>query len=134
MKIDSTIDLSALPLTRPAEKRTASALHDPLNWRGAGSAILPLAAIDVEAVLEIAELAVCIAEIPQATPTCFNGGCEDVFNMSGEGVRFRDLQPARRAARGNARPVKRFADIYIAESRDNALVQQGGFDLGFFPF
>ena len=82
--------------------------------------------------LEIAELAVRIGKIPQRAAARFNRGREHVFYMGGEGVRLRDLQPARRAARGDARAVERFADIYIAEPRHDALVEQGGFNLGLF--
>jgi len=64
-----------LALASPTEKCTSSALHNALYRRGAALAGFTLAAIDVEAVLEIAKLAIGITKIAQATSASFNSVC-----------------------------------------------------------
>lgn len=108
-------------------------MHDPLHRRPTGRTGLPLAVIDAEGVLEIAELAIGRGEILQRGATSLDGFSDDGIDFSGQAFRAGLADAGSDPARGDSGPKQGLADIDIAEPGNEFLVQQRGLDRRLFP-
>src|SRR5690606_11628303 len=118
-------------LTDGAEEGRAAALHDALDPAATafGAARLMLAAVDVEAMLEIALAALDIGEILQGRAARRDGVMQDVANLDRQPLQPRTADLARRRQGRDARPIQGLAHIDVAQTRHDALVQQADLDV-----
>ncbi len=113
-----------------AEEAGATRLYDAFYATGAGGAlaILALAPVNGESVLEISHLAAGAPVIAQARTACGNGIQQHGPDMA---VQVRHLgfrQPGRLAEGGYAAAPQGLADIDIAKSGNRFLIEQSLFD------
>jgi len=110
----------------------AAALDDPFH-RSATGARLPLSVINREALREIAELAVGRGEIAQCRSARGDRFGKYVVNRRHQAPEA--TQRDRTAGPGgmNARAIERLADIDIAETRDDPLIEEQELDCGTAP-
>src|SRR5580698_1727360 len=119
----------SLPLAHRAIEARPSALHDALD-RAAVLALaeLVLAIVDGETVLEIAELAGDLLVIAQGRAAGLHRLAQHCLDLAHERFDLFGLDAPRQPPGRDPRAPQGLADIDVAEPRDDALVEQGGFD------
>src|SRR5690606_23844810 len=108
-----------------------SGLDEALDDAGAAvaGAGFALAAVDVEAVLEIALAALGVGEVTQGRAAGGDGVGEDVADLGGEGFEAGPGDLAGGDQRRDAGAEQGLADVDVAEPGDDALVQQADLDV-----
>ena len=110
-------------LTDPAKKAAPATLDKALYRVGANRAGLTFAPVNIEIMLKIAELAICIGEIAQRTTSGFYGLGQNGLDVPRKSVCFCDFESPCGAARRDACSEQGLTDIYIAETGDYSLIQ-----------
>ncbi len=114
---------------RTVERRTA-ALHDALDLAlaVAAGAGLAFAVIDREMMLEISKLAIRSRIIAQRRTAGFDRRAQHRLDRRNEPPRALARNRVRQSLGRNPRAEQRLADIDVAETRNDALIQQRGLD------
>src|SRR5579875_755435 len=117
------------------EKGRSPALDDAAHATrgavgGAARARLAFFSIDSPVVLEIAELAGRLNMVAQGGSTRGDRCGENLADRRHEPCCTRAGAAARRAARGDVRPIEAFARVDIAEPGDDGLIKQRRLDRG----
>src|SRR5690606_29593370 len=123
--------MASAPLAGGAPEGRAAGLDGAFDHARAAvaGARFALAAVDVEAVLEIALAALGVGEVAQGRAAGGDGVVEHVADFGGEGLQpgLRDL--AGGDERRDACAEQGLADVDVAEPGDDALVQQADLDV-----
>src|SRR6185312_14150379 len=112
-----------------AKPGAAAALGNPPdNAAVPAPAALALAPVNLEALGEIAQLAVGPGIVAQRRTARLDRFAKDFANSSDKAFQRRLRHLARRLARIDSRAIKRLADVDIAEARHHALIEQQELD------
>ena len=85
---------------------------------------LTFAPVDLETMLKIAKRAIGLAVVAQGRSARCNRLCQGGANFMNQPFHPRCAYSMGGACRMNARAVKRLADIYIAQARNDSLISQ----------
>src|ERR1700683_2469043 len=108
--------------------RRSAAEYDAANGRAAAGARFAFAVLNAVIRSEVPWIAVRIAVVAQGASAVFNGTGQDFLNSAAQPRDLFTAQAVGGSARIDAGFEHRFVCVDVADSGDEALIQQGGLD------